>query len=307
MLRRRNILPVYKQTYRHYTGTYYPRAVAWWIIASRGLKRTWSGKGFRFLLLVSLAVFLVNVIRIYMVSNMELLRYMGFQPDQFREILEIDDKFYFTFLRIQYFFCFLVTLYVGTDIISADRRTKALVLYLSRPLGRIDYLFGKGFVVLFFLYCISLFPALLLMFFYAFFNDNWQYLVDNIPLMLRIFAYANIVVISLVILVLTISSLVKSKVGSGVMFCAVYFLPLTLGGIFSEMFNDPLFGNVLGNEWWSLFALQMVWEQLGSAIFQQPLPFEHMHWSRHCISLAFLLALCSVVLCRQIRAVEIVN
>gem|GEM_PF-106495 len=300
-------MPVYKQTYRHYSGVYHPRALAWIIIAMRGMKQVWFGKGFKFLLLLSLAPFIVNLVRIYLVSNMELLRYLDFNPNHFKQILDINDEFYLNYIRIQHFFLFLMTLIVGADIIAADRRCKALVLYLSRPLGRVDYLFGKGFVVLFYLYCISLIPALLLMFFYAFFNDNWQYLLTNMPLAMRIIAYSNVIVLSLVFVVLTISALVKSKVGAGVMFCAAYFLPWAMGGIFSQMFSDPLFGSFLGGQWWSLIALQSIWEQLGYAIFQQKPLSQQMHWMYHGMALAMVIGICSFILFRKIRAVEVVK
>ncbi len=316
-------MPVYKQTYRHYSGVYYPRAAGWLVIAMRELKRRWSSKGFRFLLVVCLIVFFVNLFRIYLVSNIELVKFFGFNIEQFERILNIDEKFYFDFLRLQNYilFLFLVTIVVGSDSIASDRRTKAIVLYLSRPLGRLDYLFGKGSVILFYLYCITLFPAWLLMFFYAFFHDNWQYLVDNIPLALRIFAFSNVMVIPMVFIILAISSMVKSGGKAGVIFSAVYFLPPILGAIFGEMFGDPLFGHTT-HEWWSLISLQTIWDQLGGAIFQQTPVFgngmqvsfeqssdffEKMHWSYHAVMLALILLLCTYILHRQIRAVEVVK
>jgi hypothetical protein len=48
------------------------------------------------------------------------------------------------FLEQQDFFVFIVTIYVGAGLIRNDRRANALQIYLSKPLMRTEYIFGKA-------------------------------------------------------------------------------------------------------------------------------------------------------------------
>ena len=47
------------------------------------------------------------------------------------------------FLDQQQIFVFFVTVYVGAGLIANDRRANALQIYLSKPLTRAEYVFGK--------------------------------------------------------------------------------------------------------------------------------------------------------------------
>ena len=47
------------------------------------------------------------------------------------------------FLEQQEIFVFFVTVYVGAGLIANDRRANALQIYLSKPLTRAEYIFGK--------------------------------------------------------------------------------------------------------------------------------------------------------------------
>jgi len=300
-------VPVYHQTYAHYTGRYLPRNILWTLIAQSGLKHTWRKKGFRILLMISSVQFLIQSFRIYMAANSDLLKYLGFNnPHEFQDILAINDTFYYHFLNVQIFFCFLITLVAGADIISADRRTKALVLYLSKPLTRLDYLFGKGAVVLFYLYVVTLLQALLLMFLQAFFTDNWSYLTGNTQLILRIFAYANVIVLPFLLLILAFSSLSRSKIAAATMFCTVFMIPQPMTLILKNMLNNPMFRGLNEKDWWSLLSYQTICEQMGNAIFHQRLPY-NLPWIWHAAVLAIVCILAAVVLYQQIRAVEVVN
>lgn len=312
-------MPVYQQTYSHYSGEYRPRGLAWTVITLKGLKRAWEGKGFKVLLTISLLPFIVFTVQLYLHANEELLRWMGIQ-ESLSTFLKINEQFYFNFLQAQQFFCFLIALIVGSNIIAQDRRTKAIALYLSKPLTRLDYLMGKGGSLLFLLYCVSLFPCLMLMFLYASFTNDWMYLVKNFPLALQIFLYAHLVVIPILLLIMMLSSLVKSRISAGAMLCVFYFIPDVMSNIFRELFDQDFSTNILSRPWWSLVSLQKIWSQLGHAIFKMEeetvpfgaeiitsdLPFD-MSWIYHLSVLILFCVICSFFLYRQIRAVEVVK
>lgn len=299
-------MPVYEQTYRHYEGVYRPRTLIWTIIANRGIRRVWQTKWFKAVLFFGLAPFLIKAVQIYLSVNLELLQWFGFQTRQIQEILAVNDSFYLTFLQSEMFACFLITLIAGADLISADRRTKALTLYLSKPITRLDYLFGKGSVVLTYLYSVTLFPALFLMFLYAFFHEDWVYLWDQRLLFLRIVVYSHVLVLPMVMLILAVSSLSKSKVNSVVMFCVFYLIPMALSNILRETMDDPIITRFIPRDFWSLFCIQNIWLQLGNAIFGMELPYK-MHWFWYAALMVGVMILCGLVLRRQIQAVEVVK
>lgn len=311
-------MPVYPQTYRHYTGEWRPRSTAWTVIAQSGIIRLWRNKGVRFILMATGFFFLIAVVRLYMAANIELLDFLGIgggngiriRLDDIRntrlgEIFIINDAFFYEYLNSVYLAFFFIALLAGSGAISSDKRSKALMLYLSKPITPLDYLFGKAAFVMFFLYCVSLLPALMLMFLQAFFNEDWGYLITHIPLAMKIFAYANLIAVPLTIISLTLSSLFKSNEAAGAFFAAVYWLPDVLIQAIRGLLGRWLWG-LNDPEFWSLLSLSNIWRQIGTALFTDGPAFQ-LHWSFHLSALIVVCVIFSVILYRQIRAVEVVS
>ncbi|MGC9326023.1 MAG: ABC transporter permease [Candidatus Hinthialibacter sp.] len=295
-------MPVYRQTYSHYEGHYLPRSLAWTLIARRGILHAWRKKWFRLVLIACLFPFLVMVMRFYLAANLDVLNYFGLDPRSVRDILDIDLSFYYKFLIMQSFACFLMAILTGSDLISSDRRTKALTLYLSKPITRLDYLFGKASIALFFLYLVQMIPCLTLVFLYAFFNEDWGYLTQNIQLIFRIILLSHIYVIPLTALILAISSMTLSRVTSTVMFCVVFFVPETFVNILRALMDESW----MNPDYFTLFSLGRILEQLSPIVFKQETPFA-VHWIWYALALSVVVALCGLILNKQIRAVDVVN
>ena len=64
------------------------------------------------------------------------------------------------FLEQQDIFVFFVTVYVGAGLIANDRRANALQIYLSKPLTRAEYIFGKLAILMTFLLLVTWVPAI---------------------------------------------------------------------------------------------------------------------------------------------------
>jgi ABC-type transport system involved in multi-copper enzyme maturation permease subunit len=311
-------VPVYPQTYRHYTGAWQPRSMSWTVIAQKGIIRLWRNKGIRFILMATAVFFMISVSRLYIAANLELIEFLGITGDigpgiriddlrntRIGNIFTINESFYYDFFGSVYLAFFFIALLGGSGAISSDKRSKAMMLYLSKPITSFDYIFGKAAFVLFFLYCVSLLPAMLLMFLHAFFNENWSYLITNIPLALKIFAYANIVAIPLTIISLALSSLFKSNEASGAFFAAIYWLPDVLIQAIRGLLGRFLWGSN-DPELWSLLSLSNIWHQIGTSLFTDEPAFQ-LHWGIHLIALIVICAFFSFILYRQIRAVEVVS
>ncbi len=302
-------MPVYEQTYHHYTGTYLPRSQCWTVITQHGIKQAWRGKWFRPLLFFCLINFFIFAGRLYLAANIELMEFLGMNPNinRLQQLFVVNEAFFYQFLTFQFFACFLMTVVIGADLIAADRRTKAISLYLSKPITRLDYLFGKGGIVLFFLWGLTLIPGWLLMLLHSVFNEDWLFIYQNIPMVLNIFIYANAIVIPLVFLILTFSSLAKSRVTATVLFCVAYFLPGIGREILNDIFQNSSFSVGWFDTWNTALALQSIWEQIGRALFQQTEQMADLHWLWHWAVLIAVCVVCGAILRKQIRAVDIVK
>ena len=67
------------------------------------------------------------------------------------------------FLEQQEVFVFFITVYAGAGLIANDRRANALQIYLSKPLTRVEYIFGKLAILMTFLLLVTWVPAMLLL------------------------------------------------------------------------------------------------------------------------------------------------
>lgn len=295
-------VPVYEQSYSHYEGTYRPRSLVWTLIAWQGIVNVWRKKWFRIVLTMCHAPFLIMALRLYLASNLDVLKYLGIEMRAVRDILNIDNTFYYRFLKIQLFPCFIMAILTGADLISSDRRTKAMTLYLSKPITRLDYLFGKASTALAFLYLVTMIPCLALMYLYAFFNDNWMYIVQNKQLIFQIVLLSHAFIIPMTALILAISSLTRSRVSSTVMFCMVFFIPEALVDILRNLVDKSW----MNPDYFTLFSLGKIIEQLSPVIFKQQAPYS-VHWAWYALILSLVVAGCGLILHKQIRAVDVVK
>ncbi|MBD3265723.1 ABC transporter permease subunit, partial [bacterium] len=196
------------------------------------------------------------------------------------------------------------TLFIGSSQIALDRRRKTLILYLSKPLGKLDYLFGKGIIVFFYLCVVTVIPALLLMFLHAMFTDDWMYLVNNLDLMMRIITLSMVMVVPLTIVILMLSALSKSTETTAVMFCLVFYIPYNLGNILGPLIRSS--ESYWVKEGWKLISLRDIADELGKTLFQIESGI-HIHWSAFLIALVAICLLAGWICYRRIQAVEVVN
>src|SRR6185503_11858602 len=80
----------------------------------------------------------VQVIRIYIVTRF---------PEANR-VLPVDGRLFGELLAWQAFFTMFITIFGGAGLVANDLRTGAILVYLSRPLTRRDYVVGKLGVLL---------------------------------------------------------------------------------------------------------------------------------------------------------------
>src|SRR3989440_12574461 len=145
-------MPIHDQGYRRYQGGRAPRGRAWAVIAAAGIRTFLGRRAFLGLLLVSWFPFFVRAVQIYAAANLPQAAFLAPTPETFRQ-----------FLDQQQIFVFFVTVYVGAGLIANDRRANALQIYLSKPLTRSEYVFGKLAILMTFLLIVTWLPAIVLL------------------------------------------------------------------------------------------------------------------------------------------------
>lgn len=145
-------MPIYEQTYRRYEARGPLSAVRFWPITREGLRLILVRRWFLALLALSWLPFLGRVIQIYAFTRF---------PEVGR-VLPVDGRLFGEFLGQQLTLNMFITIFGGSGLIANDLRTGAILVYLSRPLTRRDYVFGKLSILMALNLSVTLAPGLLL-------------------------------------------------------------------------------------------------------------------------------------------------
>src|SRR4029078_5514960 len=134
-----------------------------------GIRTFLSKKAFLGLILMAWAPFFVRAVQIYAAANLPQAAFLTPTTETFRQ-----------FLEQQEIFVFFITVYAGAGLIANDRRANALQIYLSKPLTRAEYVFGKLAILMSFLLLVTWVPAIVLLVVQIMFAGNFQFFTNNI-------------------------------------------------------------------------------------------------------------------------------
>ncbi len=281
-------MPVYDQGYRRYEARHPLRQVRFWPIVREALRGLFVRKAFLALAAFSWITFVVRLVQVYVVTQF---------PDAGR-VLPVDGRLFGQFLNQQGFFVLLLTVFAGAGLIANDLRSGAIVVYLSRPLTRRDYLLGKLGVLLVVQLLVTLAPALLLWLVAAALAParfaTWQ--LAWVPP--AIVAQSLLMALSLGLACLAISALSRSTRLAGLSFFGLLMLLEAASSILRGVFGRPE---------WALLSLPAMLRAVGNALFGVQERALELHWA---LALGVLLAVgagCLAVLRARVRAVEIVS
>jgi ABC-2 type transport system permease protein len=277
-------MPIHDQGYRRYEGSK-ARGRAWFVIFSTSVRSMMGSRRWIMLMIASWIQFIVRAVQFYIAANFSQASVVAPTAATFRDFFDKQDLF-----------VFLVAISLGAAAIAEDRRANALQIYLSKPLTRLEYIFGKLSVLTAFLLFITWVPAMLLLVVEIAFTGSFSFLTSNLQLVPAITLFSFIEVLMVSMCILALSSLSTNSRFVGILFTALIF------------FSDALYGvmrAVTGGTSISWIAFGNNLAQVGDAIFRLPLRYE-TPWL---VSLGVVLALIAVsafILERRIRGVEIV-
>ncbi|MFT5290212.1 MAG: ABC-2 type transport system permease protein [Planctomycetota bacterium] len=223
-------MPLFQVGYRGYVGQRTLPSMRWLPITSTGLTIAWRSKLLKRLVLASFLPFLYfgwvffligrvtqgdalaepTPIDILVASNFgpEFLLQLQQDPTQIRTAVWSIVFARFS-VNIQLLIGGLVAAIVGPPLISSDIRSKAFLIYFSRPISRFDYLLGKLGTVASMMAVVTLLPALVLYAISIVFSPSLDTLSHTAPVLLSVVLASLVAIIPASLVVLTISSLTK--------------------------------------------------------------------------------------------------
>jgi len=281
-------VPIYDRTYRRHEARGPLRAVRFWPITREALRLVLARRAFLLLLVAAWCPFLVRLVQIYLVTRLP----------QAGQLLPVDGRLFGEFLNQQLGFTLLLSIFGGAGLIAGDLGTGAILVYLSRPLTRRDYVLGKLGAVLALNLGVTLAPALLL------------YLVGLAlaPELLAQWSLAWIgpaIVLHSLLLALVVS-LVALAVSSLCRNVRVAGLGLALLFIGLEIARGVL-ENIFAAREAELLSLQANLRAMGSVLFGVAARGAQAPWGYSAAVLAAVSAGCLAILRWRVRAVEIVR
>jgi len=283
---------VYRRTYTSYSGALTPawsRCLVLFRYARRNLFRSKFQTGF---FVLCFFYPLLCLIGIYLAHNLSFLeRYSGS-----KQLLTIDNKFFFVFITVQGVLGFMLTAFTGPGLISPDLANGALPLYFCRPFSRAEYVLGKASVLAILLSEITWVPGLVLFAVQASLAGSswtWNHLWIVSSLLLSSFLWIAI----LSLLAMALSAWVKWRIVAGALLLAVLFF----GGGFGQAINAVMRTQsghfidivyLIGTVWTSLFRIDNDRGISSSAAW---------------IALLIYCGICLALLVRKVRAYEVVK
>jgi len=279
-------VPIHDQSYRRYRGDREPEGRAWAVIATAGIKTMLAKRKFLGLLLIAWLPFIVRAVQMYVAANFPQASMLAPNAETFRQ-----------FLEQQGVFTFFITIFTGAGLIASDMRANALQIYLSKPLGRFEYIAGKFGVLAFFLMLVTWLPATMLLVIQIVFAGNLAFLKANLFLVPAIVVATGIETIVLCMVMLALSSLSKSARFVGIMYAGMVFFTHALYGVVFVVTRNTKF---------SWMSLQGNLQHLGDLVFRVEPRYDTPAWAT-ILALAVIVGGAAFVLERRVRGVEVVT
>lgn len=279
-------MPIHDQSYRHYRGGKATPGRAWTVIAAAGIKSLVRKRVFLGIMLFALGQFLVRAVQIYITANYPQASMLAPTADSFRDFLDKQD-----------FFVFVITVYVGAGLIANDRRANALQIYLSKPLMRTEYIFGKLAVLAVFLTSVTFVPAMLLLVLKVAFDGSFLFLRTNLYLIPAITVASLLQVLLASFTMLALSSLSKSA-----RYVAILYVGITF-------FTSAIFGAlyaITGSTRIAWVSITANLAQVVDVVFRMK-PRYATPWEVSLLVIIGLIALSMSILERRVRGVEVVT
>jgi ABC-type transport system involved in multi-copper enzyme maturation permease subunit len=289
-------MTIKEQGYTHWDGEFVSRRLPWWPMTRAGIRLTFKRKFFKLLYALTLSPALVFIVGVYLAERLDDFRIMIEGSSQ---LLQVDPSYFKAYLTNEFlmFMVAIVLVFAGAGLISDDLKHNSLQLYFSRPIKKQDYIFGKASILVFFLFIVTLVPALILYVMKILFSGSLKFVGEYPMLPFSIVGFSLLMTVFFTLYTLLISSISKNRRYVIILIVGIYFFSDMLFGIFYGIFRSPYF---------ALLSLKINLQQLGAAIFGVKTTYD-VPWEYSLIIVAGICVLSGLVLVRKVKGVEIVK
>ncbi len=217
--------PIADLSYRNYDGPLEPPVFRWWAIARASMQLTLKKRGFWAWAVGSGYWYFFLVIGFYFVDNFvpPSMDINGKNPI-FQQLIWKDQ--FLNAFSISQLLLFILALMLGAGSIANDNRAKALLVYLSKPCSKLDYVIGKWFGIFLPITVATLIPTVFFYIYCAMTYRSYGFLSDDPTLGLRLLAMCFIPGIFHASVALGVSSLFDQGRLAGATYAGMYFIPL---------------------------------------------------------------------------------
>lgn len=284
-------MPVYEQTYRRYEAREPLRTVRFWPITREALRLLLSKWAFLGLVVLCWLPFLGFAIYVWARTQ------FGQIADGMASALPSGGAVFSTYFAFQVRLALLLTTFGGAGLVANDLRTGAILVYLSRPLTRRDYIVGKLCVLMALNLAVTLLPGLLLYGIACALAPAQFVTLELAWLGPAIALHALVLSLSLSLPMLAVSASSKSGRVAGLAFFGLMVGLEIVQGIVGVIARWPPA---------ILMSVQACVNAVGDALLGSR-PDDALHWIWPALALAALWVASLLVLRARVRAVEIVR
>ncbi|MEO6392326.1 MAG: hypothetical protein ABIP75_10775 [Pyrinomonadaceae bacterium] len=249
-------MAVYEHNYKPFTGKTTPTWSRFLIIPRNAYRAVFSSKIFIMFFAVCFIFPLIMSILVYLKHNTNAL---GIFQAQLNDLIPIDASFFFTFVWVQCYLAFFLSVLIGPPLISRDVENNGLPLYFARPFTRTEYVIGKMCVLLILTSLMTWVPGLLLFGFESYL-EGWTWFSENAWMAGAIYFGCFLWIVFISLFTLAVSAWVKWRVVASGILVGLFFIPRALAGMITvATFTN--YGNLISlqtnftNIWLGLFGL----------------------------------------------------
>ena len=224
-------MPVNDLGYRPWSGDRTTQVLRPWVVARSGISLVWRRRWLRTMLLLAWLPIVVPALALFAFeySSVEpdlqrvifqLMRGPLGQPELASQLIDNPDvarhqvwsTLILTFFRYPQLLAMVVLIgLVAPMLVSYDLRTKAYLMYFSRPLSPLQYVLGKSAVIWFLLAMIVTVPALLLYLLGVLLSPDFSVIAQTWDIPLRILGASAVLMIPTTALAMGYSSLTSES------------------------------------------------------------------------------------------------
>lgn len=250
-------MAIFEHSYHPYRGALMPPRRLPWVLYRRGMAEALGSRIVTLLLAAAGIETLVFAILIYLRYNLAAIRVLHLEA---ANLVPTGASFFALFLVIASVIAFFLALWIGPGAIARDKANNALPLFLSRPLTRPQYLWGKMLPLLVLLSLVTWVAGLFLFFFQAALaapvgGRSWLAANGYIGWAVFLGGLAWIVLLALVANALSAS--LKRRWPAAAALAGLFFIPGIAGQVVDQFLTRP-WGQLLS----ALDLMQIIWYRL---------------------------------------------